>query len=163
MRVIVYTNYAQLTFLAFCRITLHTKGDNYCEVIKKCVPPEGSTNTATNTTTTTNTTMTTNKTDHTNATIDKVTMAKQNMTEGQDFNVTTSLPDSNTTDGTKQDKPSDTIPTTTTKPKKSTEEPSTDIIDILIGTEQRRRRQEKRSRGRSKRVSQVPTHHKPFR
>ena len=146
---------AQLTFLAFYRITLHMKGENYCEVIKKCVPPEGA-----NITTKTNTTATTNvMTDHTNATIDKVTMVEQNMTEEQAFNVTTTPPDSNTTDSTEQDEPS--IIPTTSQPTKSTEEPSTDIIDILIGNKRRRKRQQKRARGRSKRVSQVspiPTH-----
>jgi len=86
-------------------------------------------------------------------------MAKQNMTTNQ---ATTSPPNSNTTDSKEQVNPSDTISITTTKPKKGTEEPSTDIIDILIGNKRRRRQ----ARGRSKRVSQVspipPTHHKSF-
>ncbi|XP_065883541.1 uncharacterized protein [Dysidea avara] len=131
-------------------ITLHMKGENYCEVIKKCVPPEGA-----NITTKTNTTATTNvMTDHTNATIDKVTMVEQNMTEEQAFNVTTTPPDSNTTDSTEQDEPS--IIPTTSQPTKSTEEPSTDIIDILIGNKRRRKRQQKRARGRSKRCRGCP-------
>ena len=107
------------------RITIHRKGDGYCEEIKHCIKSISTLSTK-NVTVTANITNTTANT--TNATM---TTSNSTFQNGTTHN--------NTSDLEVSSGMTSEITPTSEPTKKSTEKRSTDIIDILIGKRRRRR------------------------